>query len=69
MKRAYVPWKSSDEKYLIAYYYADGPLKVAIALDRTLRTVLARAHKLRGDGRLTKQSRSGISPSTERSAT
>jgi len=46
------PWTTTDETYLIAHYYVDGPEKVSLALERTILTVMERACQLRKDGRM-----------------
>jgi hypothetical protein len=44
------PWLSQDEKYLIEMYEKIGPDKVALALERTIGTVMDRACELRKKG-------------------
>ena len=50
------PWLNSDEKYLIEYYEKDGPDKVALALGRTVHTIMTRAYELRKKGAMPKRS-------------
>lgn len=48
------PWTTTDEKYLIAHYAADGPDQVSLALERTVTTIMSRACALRKFGCMAK---------------
>lgn len=45
-----LPWKTSDEKFLIENYVALGPEQCSFALERTIHTVMQRACQLRKKG-------------------
>ncbi|TKF97352.1 hypothetical protein, partial [Vibrio sp. F13] len=42
-----LPWKTSEQKYLIDRYVVDGPEQVSFALGRTIHTIMAKAWELR----------------------
>ena len=50
------PWTNRDEQYLIENYEKDGPSNTALALERTLHTVMSRAWQLRKAGKMPKRS-------------
>lgn len=49
------PWLTQDEKYLIEMYECIGPDQVALALERTIKTVMDRACELRKKGLMPKR--------------
>lgn len=49
-----LPWKTTDQKYLIERYVLDGPEQVSFALGRTIHTVMAKAWELRKLGLMPK---------------
>lgn len=42
-----LPWKTTEQTYLIERYELDGPEQVSFALGRTIHTVMAKAWELR----------------------
>ncbi len=50
-----LPWTTSEEKYLIENYEAQGPEAVALALERTVGVVMTRAYELRKGGKMPKR--------------
>ena len=58
------PWTTSDERYLIEHYYADGPEQVSFALGKTTASVMWRAYELRKKGIMPKRPRGA--PRTKR---
>ncbi len=49
-----LPWKTTEQKYLIERYELDGPEQVSFALGRTIHTVMAKAYELRKLGLMSK---------------
>ena len=49
-----MPWKTTEQKYLIERYVLDGPEQVSFALGRTIHTVMAKAWELRKLGLMPK---------------
>lgn len=47
-------WSNQDEKFLIENYETMGPDAVALALERTIGTVMARVYNLRKTGKMAK---------------
>ncbi len=46
------PWTNKDEQFLIENYLSLGPEAVALALERTIATVMGRACSLRKAGKM-----------------
>lgn len=44
------PWTTSEQKFLIDHYVADGPELVSFALERTIHTIMTRVYELRCRG-------------------
>ncbi|CAH1538991.1 conserved hypothetical protein [Vibrio jasicida] len=42
-----LPWKTTDQSYLIERYELDGPEQVSFALGRTIHTIMEKACELR----------------------
>lgn len=42
-----MPWTTEEQKYLIENYAKDGPEAIALALERTIGTIMTRARFLR----------------------
>ena len=42
-----MPWKTTDQSYLMERYELDGPEQVSFALGRTIHTVMEKAYELR----------------------
>ncbi|MDF5667505.1 hypothetical protein P3744_23655 [Vibrio parahaemolyticus] len=49
-----LPWKTTEQAYLIERYELDGPEQVSFALGRTIHTVMAKACELRKLGLMPK---------------
>lgn len=49
-----LPWKTTDQKYLIERYVLDRPEQVSFALGRTIHTVMGKAWELRKLGLMPK---------------
>ena len=52
-----LPWKTTEQAYLIERYELDGPEQVSFALGRTIHTVMAKAWELRKLGIMPKPSK------------
>jgi len=46
------PWVKEDLKYLATWYDITGPEEMSFALERTIKTVMKQAYKLRKDGQM-----------------
>lgn len=49
-----LPWKTTDQSYLIERYEQDGPEQVSFALGRTIHTIMEKACELRKLGLMPK---------------
>jgi len=52
-----MPWKTSEQNYLIEHYETIGPDQISLELGRTIHTVAAKAYELRKKGLMKKPER------------